>query len=107
MAQLFWFLQTTGSVYNAPHTFFEGVRELPGGHYLLVENGKVGEAVRWWDVDIERARATYDYDDIDGEFLRLLRDCGASAAAQRRSGWDVLKRRAGFEHDCRAGNRRA
>ncbi len=73
MTQFFWFLQY-GRIYNPPRTFFEGVRELPGGHYLLVEDGKIGDPVRWWDVDIERARATYDYGDIDGEFVRLLRD---------------------------------
>ncbi len=73
MSQLFWFLQT-GRVYNAPNTFYSGVRELPGAHYLLVEDGKVGEPVRWWDVDVERARATYDYNDVEGEFRRLLRD---------------------------------
>ena len=81
MAQLSWFLNY-GRVYNPPHTFFEGVRELPGGHYLLIEDGKVGEAVRWWDVDVDRARATYDYNDIDGEFLRLLR---SSVALRLRS----------------------
>ncbi|HVU14485.1 MAG TPA: asparagine synthase (glutamine-hydrolyzing), partial [Phototrophicaceae bacterium] len=73
MSQLFWFLQY-GRVYNPPHTFFEGVRELPGGHYLLIENGRVSDPIRWWDVDIEQARATYNYNDIDGEFLRILRD---------------------------------
>lgn len=71
--QLFWFLHY-GMVYNAPNTFYSGVRELPGGHYLLVENGHVSEPVRWWDVDLDRARTTYNYDDVEGEFLRLMRD---------------------------------
>jgi asparagine synthase (glutamine-hydrolysing) len=73
MGQLAWFLQY-GRVYNAPFTFFEGIRELPGGHYLLIEDGKVCEPVRWWDIDVDKARATYNYDDIEGEFLRLLED---------------------------------
>ena len=30
--------------------------------------------MRWWDIDLERARSTYNYDDIEGEFLRLMRD---------------------------------
>ncbi len=64
----------TGRVFDAPRTFFEGVRELPGGHRLLVENGRVGAPERWWDVDLERSRATYDYADPEREFLRLLRD---------------------------------
>ena len=65
MEQFAWFLHY-GSVYDAPRTFFAGVRELPGGYYLLVENGKVGEPVRWWDIDLERARSTYNYHDIEG-----------------------------------------
>lgn len=64
----------TGTVYDAPGTFFEGVRELPGGCHLVVENGRVGEPVRWWEVDLERSRATYDYRDPEREFLRLMRD---------------------------------
>ncbi len=71
--QLYWFLQY-GSIYNPPYTFFQGVRELPGGHYVLVENGVVRDPVKWWDVDLERARATYNYADPEGEFLRLMRD---------------------------------
>lgn len=73
MQQVFWFLHY-GSVYNAPYTFFQGVRELPGGHYLLIENGEVGSPVRYWDVDLERARDTYDYADPEAEFVRLLTD---------------------------------
>lgn len=73
MDQLYWFLHY-GAIHNAPHTFFQGVRELPGGHYLIVENGVVGQPVRWWDIDLERARATYDYADPEGQFLHLLRD---------------------------------
>lgn len=72
-AQLAWFLHY-GLVYHAPRTFYEGVRELPGGHYVLVQDGRVGEPVRWWDVDLARARATYDYGNVEGEFLRLMRD---------------------------------
>ncbi len=73
MGQLAWFLHY-GMVYNAPKTFFEGVRELPGGHYLLIEDGVVGDPVQWWNLDPERARSQYNYDDIEGEFLRLMRN---------------------------------
>ena len=73
MDQLFWFLHY-GGIYNPPYSFFKGVRELPGGYYLLVENGAVGDPVKWWDVDLERARATYNYNDPEGEFLRLMRE---------------------------------
>ncbi len=73
MTQFFWFLSVGGN-YNAPYTFFEGVRELPGGHYLLIEGGVAQTPVQWWDVDLERARNTYNYNDPEGEFLRLMRD---------------------------------
>lgn len=33
----------------SPRTMFKGVETLPGGHYLLVENGKV-ERRRYWDL---------------------------------------------------------
>jgi len=71
--QLMWFLRY-GMIYNAPHTFYQGVRELPGGHYVIVQDGQVSDPVRWWDVNLERARATYNYADPEGEFLRLMRD---------------------------------
>lgn len=73
MDQLYWFLQYN-SIYNPPYTFFTGIQELPGGHYLLVENGRVQTPVKWWDVDLERARATYDYTNPEAEFMRLMRD---------------------------------
>jgi len=73
MDQLFWFLHY-GGIHNAPMTFFQGVRELPGGHYMLVENGVVRDPVQWWDVSLERARATYNYNDPEGEFMRLMRE---------------------------------
>jgi asparagine synthase (glutamine-hydrolysing) len=73
MNQLYWFL-SYGGIYNAPQTFFEGVRELPGGCYVIVENGRASEPVRWWDVDLERARHTHNYADVEGEFMRLMRD---------------------------------
>jgi len=73
MSALALFL-TDGVVYDAPNTFFQGVRELPGGHHLTVENGRVGAPVCWWDFDLARARAVYDYTQPEHEFLRLLDD---------------------------------
>jgi asparagine synthase (glutamine-hydrolysing) len=70
---LAWFLQY-GSVYQAPRTFFHEVQELAGGHYILIENGVVSEPRKWWDVNLERAGSLYDYRNIEGEFLRLMRD---------------------------------
>jgi asparagine synthase (glutamine-hydrolysing) len=71
--QLAWFLHT-GGVFNPPYTFFQGMRELQGGHYLLVTREGAGEQVRWWDIDPQRARASYDYSDPEAELLRLMRD---------------------------------
>lgn len=71
--QLAWYLHY-GLVFDAPRTFFTGIRELPPAHYLLIEDGKVTEPVRWWNVDLERAQTLYNYDDPEGEFLRLMRD---------------------------------
>lgn len=70
---LAWFLQY-GRIYQAPRTFFHEVQELPGGYYLLIENGVMQPPVQWWDVDLDRARLTYDYTNIEAEFLRLMRD---------------------------------
>ncbi|MBW4439243.1 MAG: asparagine synthase (glutamine-hydrolyzing) [Pleurocapsa minor GSE-CHR-MK-17-07R] len=73
MTQLAWFLHT-GGVFNPPYTFFEGIRELRGGHTLLVTRDGVGEQIPYWDVNIARARETYDYTDPEAELLRLMRD---------------------------------
>jgi asparagine synthase (glutamine-hydrolysing) len=73
MAHLAWFLQS-GRVYGAPFTFFEGVKELPGGHYLLVENGQVCAPVKWWDIDLDRVQATYQVNSPHNDFLRLMRE---------------------------------
>ncbi|MDX2160384.1 MAG: asparagine synthase (glutamine-hydrolyzing) [bacterium] len=73
MDQLAWFLHY-GGVYHAPRTFFQEAQELPGGCYLLIRDGAAGQPVQWWDVDLERARSLYNYGDIEGEFLRLMRD---------------------------------
>ncbi|MBN1309931.1 MAG: asparagine synthase (glutamine-hydrolyzing) [Anaerolineae bacterium] len=72
-AQLAWYLHY-GLVFNAPNTFFTAVRELRPAHYLLIEAGTLEEPIRWWDVDSERARGSYNYDDPQSEFLRLMRD---------------------------------
>ncbi len=71
MAQVFWALQYN-AIYNPPQTFFAGVRELPGGWSLLVENGVVSEPQRWYTLSLDRA--AYDYADPAREFLRLMQD---------------------------------
>ena len=43
LAQVSWALQFNAS-YDPPRTFLSGVRELPGGHALLIERGEAREA---------------------------------------------------------------
>lgn len=73
MEQVFWALQYN-AIYNPPQTFFTGVRELPGGWSLLIENGVVCEPQRWYTLSLDQARSTYDYSDPAAEFLRLMQD---------------------------------
>lgn len=73
MAQVFWSLQYN-AIYNPPQTFFKGVRELPGGWSLLVENGIVCEPQQWYMLSLDHARSTYDYANPAAEFLRLMQD---------------------------------
>lgn len=73
MTQVFWALQFN-AIYNPPQTFFSGVRELPGGCSLLIENGVVCEPQRWYQLSLDDARSTYDYNDPASEFLRLMQD---------------------------------
>lgn len=73
MEQVFWALQYT-AIYNPPQTFFKGVRELPGGWSLLVENGVVCEPQHWYTLSLDEARASYNYADPAAEFLRLMDD---------------------------------
>ena len=65
-----WALQFNAS-YDPPRTFLSGVRELPGGHALLIERGMACEARRWYSLRPDRARAE-------------AADPGASAAELRR-----------------------
>ncbi|MGE5102530.1 MAG: asparagine synthase-related protein, partial [Deltaproteobacteria bacterium] len=56
----------------APRTVYEGVARLPAGHYALMEDGKL-TVERWWNpVFVEDAVA--DFDELRGEFNRLLRE---------------------------------
>ncbi len=73
LSQIFWAVQFNGT-YNPPRTVFEGVRELPGGAELLIENGVVSEPRRWYRLSLEDARSRYDYSDPAAEFLRLMRE---------------------------------
>jgi len=54
------------------HTFFEGLHQLPGGHFLTVgEDGFRTE--RWWSLDPDR-RASGSPDELTREFSELFTD---------------------------------
>jgi asparagine synthase (glutamine-hydrolysing) len=73
LAYVFAFLHS-GRAVDAPRTPFARIHELPGGCTLTIEHGVVGQPVRWYDIDLERARASYDYDRPEAELLRLMHD---------------------------------
>lgn len=54
-----------------PASIFKGVKQLPPGHYLLVENGKA-ELVRYWNLPGE-ARGDAAGEDLPGQLRERLR----------------------------------
>ena len=56
-------------------SFFEGVEQLPAGHWLRVTRGGTPEVRRWWDLPLvpERDRLPYD-DRLRARFRELLTD---------------------------------
>ncbi len=60
----------------APETFFEGIRKLPAGHYLTVEEGKLEERT-WWDLSYKPGSA-HRFEEAAERLLELLDECTAS-----------------------------
>ncbi len=67
----------------APHAIFEGVRKLPGGHYLVWQDGRC-EVERYWDLSF----GTLERDRPDEEYVEEFRE-RFSAAVRRRLVSDV------------------
>ncbi|MEZ5710789.1 MAG: amidotransferase 1, exosortase A system-associated [Blastomonas sp.] len=58
--------------------FVAGVRKLPAGHYLLLQQGKpLPEPQRWWSIDFTR-RAKGSTADLEAELLHHMREGVAS-----------------------------
>ncbi len=68
LAQTFTFWSTL-----APHTIFQGVRELPPGHYLLARDGDI-TVKPYWTLDFAEETPRRADDDYLEEFTHLLID---------------------------------
>ena len=66
----------------APFSIFKGVRKLPAGHILVLENGQVTIS-RYWDVERRDAQKTVA--ELREEFLGLLESVGHDFAERRAS----------------------
>jgi asparagine synthase (glutamine-hydrolysing) len=66
-----------------PHTIFEGVKKLPGGHLLRWRNGRAS-IQRYWDMSFNGEAETLTEDEYSEELTRLLH-----AAVRRRLMSDV------------------
>lgn len=55
-------------------TAFEGIRELPPGHYLIWGAGGARDERRWWDVTFAAHRAVQPEEELAEELRELLRD---------------------------------
>lgn len=71
-----WSNYFTYGSYGAPdETFFEGIQQLPGGHYLEVKHGKL-DVVRWYHF-VERAKqrtTSHSFEEAREIYLELLKD---------------------------------
>ena len=57
-----------------PHTIFEGIQKLAPGHFLVAEDGVVGQPREYWDVSFApETHAGRSDDDLVGEFDARLR----------------------------------
>lgn len=58
---------------HSEETFFEGVRQLPPGHSLVVEDGRL-KLVQWWDVDLSEPLPEMSEEEAVRSFRRLFED---------------------------------
>lgn len=71
--QVYWSLQYN-AIFNPPQTFLKGVCELPGGCFLLVENGIVKTPERWYSLALDQTSPIPDSQSAAEAFLDLMRD---------------------------------
>jgi asparagine synthase (glutamine-hydrolysing) len=55
-------------------TLFAGIRKLPPGHTLLVENGRVAAPRRYWDLSFPAVRSSLSFGEAAVRLRDLLRD---------------------------------
>lgn len=67
---LYHFL-ATGALDDGEETFFQGVRQLPPAHSLVID-ADGHRLIRYWRYDPEVARKTYDYAHSEATFRELL-----------------------------------
>jgi asparagine synthase (glutamine-hydrolysing) len=56
----------------APQTLFKYIYKIPAGHYIKIENGKVGELEQYWDVFDDVKMTTSDEKTIQEDLLKEL-----------------------------------
>ncbi|MBI4818705.1 MAG: asparagine synthase (glutamine-hydrolyzing) [Deltaproteobacteria bacterium] len=59
---------------GSSHTLFEGVRQIPPGHFLLVAPGGSPRLVRYWDLDFPKTSPTDTPTEVTEEQVDTLRD---------------------------------
>jgi asparagine synthase (glutamine-hydrolysing) len=57
----------------SPWTIYEGVRKLPPGHTLTLENGKI-EIEKYWELPLSAKPATTDFEEAKGLVVDKLRE---------------------------------
>jgi asparagine synthase (glutamine-hydrolysing) len=62
----------------APHTFFEGIRQVLPGHYLRIENGNVKER-EYWDIDLHAPMIIGDEVEIATQLRERISDSVAAS----------------------------
>ena len=56
----------------SPQTLFKGIFKIPAGHYIKIENGKVGELEQYWDVFDDVKMNDADEETITENLLKEL-----------------------------------
>ena len=86
-------------------TLFDGVRQVPPGHYLLADRSAHPARISYWDFDYPRGDDVRQRpaDEYVEEFRACARGGGPSAVARRRAGRLLSERRPRFVRRARPG----
>mgnify|MGYP001576088853 CR=1 FL=1 len=58
---------------HTDETFFEGIKQIPPSHYLIIDAGGI-QIKRWWDIDETRKLTPIDDKKVAGMFYELFED---------------------------------